>query len=61
VVEPLGAETLVTLAIGSEKPVEMVTRLDADTKLASGDSVKVSINAAKTHLFDAKTELAITN
>jgi multiple sugar transport system ATP-binding protein len=60
VVEPLGAETLVTLAIGSEKPVEMVTRLDADTKLTSGDSVKVSINAAKTHLFDVKSELAIT-
>jgi multiple sugar transport system ATP-binding protein len=60
VVEPLGAETLVTLAIGSEKSVEMITRVDADTKLASGDHVKVSINAAKTHLFDTKSELAIT-
>jgi multiple sugar transport system ATP-binding protein len=61
VVEPLGAETLVTLAIGSTNPVEMITRVDADTKLASGDQIKVSINAAKTHLFDKKSELAITS
>ncbi|TAG83078.1 MAG: sn-glycerol-3-phosphate ABC transporter ATP-binding protein UgpC [Betaproteobacteria bacterium] len=60
VVEPLGAETLVTLAIGESKPVEMITRVDADTKLLSGDQVKVSINAAKTHVFDLKSELAIT-
>jgi multiple sugar transport system ATP-binding protein len=60
VIEPLGAETLVTLAIGSGKPVEMITRVDADTKLTPGDQIKVSINAAKTHLFDLKTELAIT-
>jgi multiple sugar transport system ATP-binding protein len=60
VIEPLGAETLVTLAIGSQNSVEMITRVDADTKLVSGDQIKVSINAAKTHLFDLKTELAIT-
>ncbi len=61
VVEPLGAETLVTIAIGAEKPVEMVTRLSADIKLAMGDTVNVSFNSAKTHLFDVTTDMAITS
>jgi multiple sugar transport system ATP-binding protein len=60
VVEPLGAETLVTLSVGTSQPVEMVTRVSADTKLKMGDQVKIAINPAKTHLFDLKTELAIT-
>ncbi len=60
VVEPLGAETLVTLSVGATQPVEMVTRVSADTKLKMGDQVKIAINPAKTHLFDLKTELAVT-
>ncbi len=60
VVEPLGAETLVTLAVGDSHSVEMVTRVSADTKLKMADQVKIAINPAKTHLFDFKTELAIT-
>ncbi len=60
VVEPLGAETLVTLAFGVGSSIEMVTRVSADTKLKMGDTIKVTINPAKTHLFDLKSEMAIT-
>jgi multiple sugar transport system ATP-binding protein len=65
VLEPLGAETLVTLSVGSDtgnnKPVEMVTRVSPDAALKPGDRINVSINPAKTHLFDLKTELTIVN
>ena len=64
VLEPLGAETLATLSVGGsggEKTVEMVTRISPDTSLKPGESITISINADKTHLFDLKTELAITN
>ena len=64
VLEPLGAETLVTLAIGrtgSSTPVEMVTRVSPDTALKPGQEITVSLNPDKTHLFDLTSETAITN
>ena len=60
VLEPLGAETLVTLSIGHDNAVEMVTRVAPDAAPAPGTQVSVTINAQKTHLFDRETELAIT-
>jgi multiple sugar transport system ATP-binding protein len=61
VLEPLGAETLATLAIGVQNTVEMVTRVSPDAALKPGDTVNVSINPHKTHLFDLSTEHAITS
>jgi multiple sugar transport system ATP-binding protein len=61
VLEPLGAETLVTLAVGADKAVEMVTRVSPDASMRPGDTITVSINPAKTHVFDLNTELAITS
>ena len=64
VLEPLGAETLVTLAIGragSGKPVEMVTRVSPDAALKPGQEITVTLNPDKTHLFDLTSEAAITN
>ncbi len=64
VLEPLGAETLVTLAVGGDasgnNAVEMVTRVTPDAGLKPGESITIAINPAKTHLFDLKTEFSIT-
>ncbi len=64
VLEPLGAETLVTLAVGGDasgnNAVEMVTRVTPDAGLKPGELITIAINPAKTHLFDLKTEFAIT-
>jgi multiple sugar transport system ATP-binding protein len=60
VLEPLGAETLVTIAIGHDHAVEMVTRVAPDAAPRPGTAVGISINAMKTHLFDLESELAIT-
>ena len=60
VLEPLGAETLVTIAIGHDHAVEMVTRVAPDAAPRPGAEVGISINAMKTHLFDIESELAIT-
>ncbi|TAG04130.1 MAG: sn-glycerol-3-phosphate ABC transporter ATP-binding protein UgpC [Betaproteobacteria bacterium] len=62
VLEPLGAETLVTLAVGDAQstPVEMVTRVSPNLNLKPGEAITVSMNPAKTHLFDPTTELALT-
>jgi multiple sugar transport system ATP-binding protein len=61
VLEPLGAETLATLSIGTQNPVEMVIRVSPDAALKPGDNVTVSINPLKTHLFDLTTEHAINS
>jgi len=60
VLEPLGAEKLVTVAIGRDSAVEMVTRVAPDRAPRPGTEVGISINAMKTHLFDVESERAIT-
>jgi multiple sugar transport system ATP-binding protein len=60
VLEPLGAETLVTIAIGRENVVEMVTRVPPDAAPQVGAQIGIAINPAKTHLFDMESERAIT-
>jgi multiple sugar transport system ATP-binding protein len=54
--EPLGAETLVTLQCGS---AEMVARLPAQFRQAPGSAATVHINPAHFHLFDAETGAAV--
>jgi multiple sugar transport system ATP-binding protein len=54
--EPLGAETLVTLQCGA---AEMVARLPAQFKQAPGSGVTVHVNPSHFHLFDAETGAAV--
>jgi multiple sugar transport system ATP-binding protein len=57
VVEPLGAETLVTFQCGAS---EMVARLPPATKLAPGEKVTLRLNMEKMHLFDTEDGSALT-
>ncbi|MBT9488942.1 MAG: sn-glycerol-3-phosphate ABC transporter ATP-binding protein UgpC [Rubrivivax sp.] len=54
--EPLGAETLVTLQCGA---AEMVARLPAQFRQAPGTPVTVYLNPAHFHLFDADSGAAV--
>jgi multiple sugar transport system ATP-binding protein len=54
--EPLGAETLVTLQCGA---AEMVARLPAQFRQSPGSAVTVHVNPAHFHLFDAETGAAV--
>lgn len=54
--EPLGAETLVTLQCGA---AEMVARLPAQFRQAPGTPVTVYVNPAHFHLFDAASGAAV--
>ena len=54
--EPLGAETLVTLQCGT---AEMVARLPAQFRQSPGSAVTVNVNPAHFHLFDAETGAAV--
>jgi multiple sugar transport system ATP-binding protein len=54
--EPLGAETLVTLQCGA---AEMVARLPAQFRQAPGTPVTVYVNPAHFHLFDAESGAAV--
>jgi multiple sugar transport system ATP-binding protein len=56
VVEPLGSDTLVFFSIGAR---EVVARLPPSTRLASGDSLRLNIDSAQLHLFDAGSERAV--
>ena len=49
VVEPLGAEILVTFECAGS---EMVARLPPEVRLAPGDTVRLQLNMEKAHLFD---------
>ena len=51
VVEPLGADTLVTCRIGSEL---LVARMPGDTEVAPGDAIALGFDAADAVLFDAE-------
>ena len=56
VTEPLGAETLVTFDIGSH---EMVARCSANFAQRPGTVMPVYLDAARMHLFDRQTGLAL--
>ncbi len=57
-VEPLGAETLLVMALdGSDD--EVTARIGRDTKLARGDRLDVAVDTDAIHLFDPGTTKAI--
>jgi len=57
-VEPLGAETLLVLALEASGE-ELVARVGRDTRLRRGDRHQVALDAAALHLFDSTTTKAI--
>jgi multiple sugar transport system ATP-binding protein len=57
-VEPLGAETLLLVALpGSDD--EVIARIGRDTALRAGDRVEIALDTAAVHLFDPVTTQAI--
>jgi len=57
-VEPLGAETLLMLTIGSSSQ-EIVARVGRDTALRIGDAATIALDPSALHLFDPATTKAI--
>jgi multiple sugar transport system ATP-binding protein len=57
-VEPLGAETLLVVAVGASDD-ELIARIGRDTTLRSGDRVDIALDTATIHLFDPVTTKAI--
>ena len=55
-IEPLGAETLVTLRIGAS---EMIAKFPAAFRLAPGAPLEVFMNPGHMHLFDSQTGAAL--
>ncbi|MDO1582858.1 ABC transporter ATP-binding protein [Rhizobium oryzicola] len=53
VVEPLGSDTLVHFAIGNET---MTARMSPETRPEAGAQIRVGVDPAKVHLFDAVSE-----
>jgi multiple sugar transport system ATP-binding protein len=58
VVEQLGSEILLESRVGSHGIT--VARVPAETVIASGDKVRVSVQPGRLHFFDPETELPIT-
>ncbi|HEX4858302.1 MAG TPA: sn-glycerol-3-phosphate ABC transporter ATP-binding protein UgpC [Usitatibacteraceae bacterium] len=56
VVEPLGAETLVTFATAGG---ELIARLSPEARFAPGDTAGIHIDLNKFHLFDADSGMAL--
>lgn len=56
VVEPLGAETLLTVQIG-EAPI--VVRAGGHLRPRAGDAIELVVDADRLHVFDPRTELNI--
>ncbi|MBV8271608.1 MAG: sn-glycerol-3-phosphate ABC transporter ATP-binding protein UgpC [Cupriavidus sp.] len=54
VVEPLGAETLVSATVSGDHTI--VARLDPHVRLQPGQVIEFAANVAKLHAFDLKTE-----
>ena len=54
--EPLGAETLVTLSIGA---AEVIARFPASFRRSPGEALAVHVNPGRMHLFDAVTGAAL--
>jgi multiple sugar transport system ATP-binding protein len=57
-VEPLGAETLLVLALGGSGD-ELIARIGRETKLRSGERIEIGVDGAAVHLFDPVTTKAI--
>jgi multiple sugar transport system ATP-binding protein len=57
-VEPLGAETLVVVALDGGQD-EIIARLGRDTALRAGDRIDIALDAGAIHLFDAVTTKVI--
>jgi multiple sugar transport system ATP-binding protein len=57
-VEPLGAETLLVVAVNASDD-ELIARIGRDTTLRSGDRVDIVLDTAAIHLFDPVTTKAI--
>jgi multiple sugar transport system ATP-binding protein len=55
VVEPLGAETILSVAIGTENRV--VARIGGHLRLRAGEPVELALDPEKLHVFDHATEL----
>ncbi|API55392.1 glycerol-3-phosphate ABC transporter ATP-binding protein (plasmid) [Rhizobium leguminosarum] len=56
VVEPLGSDTLVHFAVGNET---LTARMPPETRVTAGETLKIGVDPAKIHLFDAATERAV--
>lgn len=56
VVEPMGSETYLYLAIGTHS---FIARVDAHRKTVVGDEIELSITMNKAHMFDGETEKII--
>jgi multiple sugar transport system ATP-binding protein len=57
-VEPLGAETLLMLALADSKE-EIVAQVGRQTGLRGGDTTTIAVDTAALHLFDPTTNKAI--
>ena len=57
-VEPLGAETLLVMALEPSAD-ELTARIGRDTSLRAGDRLEVALDAGAIHLFDPATTRAI--
>ena len=57
VVEPLGAETLLTLAL--DDGPELIARVGGDSRAALGDTLRVALDPACVHLFDAESGASV--
>jgi len=55
--ELMGAETYLYLAYDGNN---VVARVPAHAKAKAGDKVKIAIDCAKLHIFDAETKIALT-
>jgi multiple sugar transport system ATP-binding protein len=56
-VEPLGAETLLTLALAGGQ--ELVARVGGESRAARGDALRIAIDPAAIQLFDAGSGAAL--
>jgi multiple sugar transport system ATP-binding protein len=57
-VEPLGAETLLVVALDASNE-ELIARIGRDTDLRSGDRLDIALDTTAIHLFDPATTQAI--
>jgi len=55
VVEPLGAETILTVAIGTENRV--VARIGGHLRLRTGEPIELALDPERLHVFDRASEL----
>jgi len=51
--EPLGSETIAHIAVDGAGPSPLVVKLAGDTRLSPSDAIRLTIDPARAHLFDA--------